>query len=247
VRTKDGKTMKSQLLVAALVGLAGISGCATSASDDVSSASDQFLSAPCGGDSTVHGAIEAKYSSLGGSASFLGCPTNSETPTPTKFGAFNTFQNGAIYWSPATGAHELHGAIRDAWGASGWENGPLGFPTSDESPGRCLGVRYNTFENGEIVWTPLIGARTNYGPVRDVWARNDFECGRFGVPWSDIFYTPVAQRIQINAVQSFDTQGEAYWQIFTQRNGRTAAIIVQNINGQWHGTCSLGLLSWFPC
>jgi uncharacterized protein with LGFP repeats len=239
--------MRSHALVLALVGMVGISACTADSPDDATESNDQFLSAPCGGDFTVQGEIEKKYAALGGRRSSLGCPVSSETPTPTKFGAFNAFQNGSIYWSPDTGAHEVHGAIRDAWGRFGWENGPLGFPTTDESPGACFGMRYSGFQGGAVVWVPLIGAHTSYGPVRDVWAQSGFECGRFGVPFTDVFYSPVPTTIHVNALQSFDTTHEAYWQIFTQPNGRSAAIISQNVDGTWHATCSLGLLAWFPC
>lgn len=238
--------MKSHVLVLGWVCIVGASGCTADADDNVES-NDAYLSSPCGGGNTLQGEIEKKYAALGGTGSLLGCPTSSELPTPDKFGAYNTFQNGSIYWSPDTGAHEVHGAIRDAWGRTGWENGPLGFPTTDESPGRCMAMRYSGFENGAVVWTPFVGARPSYGPVRDIWARNDFECGRLGVPWSEVFYTPVATKIRINALQSFNTTGEAYWQIYTQPNGRTAAIIAQKSNGKWFGLCSTGVLSWYPC
>ena len=37
-----------------------------------------------------------------------------------------------MYWSPATGAQPLTGAIYQAWGALGFERGALGLPTSAE-------------------------------------------------------------------------------------------------------------------
>jgi uncharacterized protein with LGFP repeats len=82
----------------------------------------------------VHGAILAKYQDLGGESSFLGYPTTDESGTPDGVGRFNHFQAGSIYWTPSTGAHEVHGLIRDYWSAHGWErNAALGYPISDES------------------------------------------------------------------------------------------------------------------
>ena len=66
------------------------------------------------------------------------------------------FQGGSVYWSPATGAHEVHGAIRDRWAELGWENSALGFPTSDEYG--IDGGRRSDFQNGSITWTPSGGA-----------------------------------------------------------------------------------------
>jgi hypothetical protein len=89
----------------------------------------------------VHGAIAAKYRMLGAEASFLGYPTTDETATPDGIGRYNHFQAGSIYWTPGTGANEVHGLIRDYWAAHGWErNADLGYPISDELiPDRRIG------------------------------------------------------------------------------------------------------------
>jgi uncharacterized protein with LGFP repeats len=105
----------------------------------------------------VHGEIRNKWSALGYERSFLGYPVTDETPTPDGVGRFNHFQGGSIYWTPGTGAHEVHGAIRDKWASMGWERSFLGYPTSDEqdAPG---GGRVSHFERGSIGWTPAGGA-----------------------------------------------------------------------------------------
>ena len=89
----------------------------------------------------VHGAILEKYQELGAESSFLGYPTTDESGTPDGVGRFNHFQAGSIYWTPSTGAHEVHGLIRDYWAANGWErNAALGYPITDESiPDRRIG------------------------------------------------------------------------------------------------------------
>ena len=88
----------------------------------------------------VHGAIRARYDSLGAESSFLGYPTTDETGCPDGVGRYNHFEAGSIYWSPSTGAHEVHGLIRDLWAGQGWERGPLGYPLTDELiPDRRIG------------------------------------------------------------------------------------------------------------
>ncbi len=89
----------------------------------------------------VHGAILEKYVALGAEASFCGYPTTDESGTPDGIGRFNHFQAGSIYWTASTGAHEVHGLIRDYWSAHGWERNPaLGYPVSDELiPDRRIG------------------------------------------------------------------------------------------------------------
>jgi hypothetical protein len=54
----------------------------------------------------VHGAIGDKYAQLNGPSSGLGWPTSDEQPFPQD-GRVTTFDNGAIYWWPDTGAIEL--------------------------------------------------------------------------------------------------------------------------------------------
>jgi hypothetical protein len=65
--------------------------------------------------------------------------------------------NDPRYWTPQTGAHEVHGAIRDLWASMGWEQSWLGYPISDEqdAPG---GGRISYFQGGSISWTPQGGA-----------------------------------------------------------------------------------------
>ena len=59
--------------------------------------------------------------------------------------------NPALDWTPETGAHAIYGAIRDAWIAQGWEQGELGYPTSDERPdGRVDGRGAGDVQGGGV-------------------------------------------------------------------------------------------------
>ena len=68
---------------------------------------------------------------MGGPNSPLGHPTSPET-IGAGTSRYATFDKGAIYWSPATGAAPLTGAIYDAWATLGYERSALGLPTSAE-------------------------------------------------------------------------------------------------------------------
>ena len=139
---------------------------------------------PATGVHEVHGAILSRYLTLGGPAGLLGLPITDETGTPDGVGRYNHFAHGgSIYWTPATGAHAVYGAIRTTWASTGWERGPLGYPTTDET-GTPDGVgRYNHFSKaGSIYWTPGTGARAIYGAIRATWARLGWERGRLGYP-----------------------------------------------------------------
>ncbi|SDF27635.1 YD repeat-containing protein [Blastococcus aurantiacus] len=111
--------------------------------------------APGPGAHNVLGAIYAKWGDHRWEAGFLGFPRTNELPTPDRIGRFNHFEGGSVYWSPRTGAHEVHGLIRDRWAALGWETSYLGYPTSDEF-GIAGGRRVN-FERGYITFTTATG------------------------------------------------------------------------------------------
>jgi uncharacterized protein with LGFP repeats len=77
------------------------------------------------------GAIFLKWASMGGEASPLGAPKTPET-VGANDSRYVTFANGALYWSPNSGAEPVTGAIYTAWGKLGFERGALGLPTSGE-------------------------------------------------------------------------------------------------------------------
>jgi uncharacterized protein with LGFP repeats len=104
----------------------------------------------------VHGLIAQKWQSLGGANGFLGEPLTNETTTPDGVGRFNHFQGGSIYWTPKTGAHEVHGQIRNKWQSLRWERGPLGYPISDEFQAGAF--RRSNFQHGFIRWSAKTGA-----------------------------------------------------------------------------------------
>jgi uncharacterized protein with LGFP repeats len=140
---------------------------------------------PCPGDHQVQGAIRDKYVSLGAEKSFLRCPKTGERSTPDGVGRFNHFQGGSIYWTPATGAQEVHGAIRDKWKALGWERSVLGYPITDEKKTPDGVGRFNHFQRGSIYWTPGTGAHEVHGAIREKWKTLGWERSWLGYPTSD--------------------------------------------------------------
>jgi hypothetical protein len=105
----------------------------------------------CGNSPAVVGEIEKKYLALGGCGSLLGAPITAEQGCPDQVGRYSVFDQGSIYWTPQLGAFEVHGRIRDAWKAAGWEAGELGYPISDEYA--VTGGRRSDFQHGSITWS----------------------------------------------------------------------------------------------
>lgn len=116
---------------------------------------------------------------------FIGAPLSDEFKTPNKAGAGQHFEGGSIYWSPNTGAHEVHGAIKDKWAALGWENSFLGFPTSDETATPDGIGRYNFFEGGAIYFHPNLGTFAIPKLIIEVWKKEGWEKGKLGYPVGD--------------------------------------------------------------
>lgn len=139
---------------------------------------------------TTIGAIEQHYEAMGGCGSTLGAPTTNELPTASGAGRFNNFEYGAIYWSFFTGAHDVRGAIYANWASLNYENGYLGYPTSDELVTFDTFGRYNRFEHGAIYWNFFTGAHAVIEPVYTAWANANYENGALGYPIGDTRLTP---------------------------------------------------------
>lgn len=107
---------------------------------------------PSTGAFEVHGLIRKRWRAIGAETSMLGYPTTNESTPPDGAGRYNHFQNGSIYWTPATGAHEVYGPVRERWAELRWERGLLGYPISTP----YTEVRSRTtfliapFQNGKI-------------------------------------------------------------------------------------------------
>jgi uncharacterized protein with LGFP repeats len=63
----------------------------------------------------------------------------------------------SIYWHPATGAHPVHGAIRDHWAQQGWEHGSLGYPMGPESRRVHGEGAIQRFQGGWLAFAPARG------------------------------------------------------------------------------------------
>lgn len=92
----------------------------------------------------VYGAVLQKYLQHGAAAGFLGFPMTDERATSDFAGRFNEFEGGSIYYTSQTGAHEIHGPLRDRWMELGSIHSFLGYPTYDKHNG------YSSFQRGTI-------------------------------------------------------------------------------------------------
>lgn len=110
----------------------------------------------------IGGLIQDEWNSLG--ATQYGYPNTDESGCADGVGRFNHFTSflpgnetavASIYWTPATGAHEVRGAIHTTWAQLGFETSFLGYPITDERDND--GGRQSDFQNGSIFWTATAG------------------------------------------------------------------------------------------
>nr|NIL82245.1 hypothetical protein [Rhodococcus kroppenstedtii] len=130
----------------------------------------------------IGGAIRDKWNTMGAEAGPLGYPRTDELGGGKYNGRFNDFENGVIAWSSATNAHAMFGVFRDKWNTLRRQNGPLGYPTSDEfvtpnNRGRGLHL-----EGGSIYSLNGEAPRAVGGIIRDKWSQAGWETGRYRFP-----------------------------------------------------------------
>jgi uncharacterized protein with LGFP repeats len=117
-----------------------------------------------------------------GAPELLGSPTSNVICGIKDGGCFQPFVKGAVYWSPATGARIVHGAIQERWNSWGWETGFLGYPTGEEHCQLKDGGCFQDFQNGAMYWHPTLGAHAITGLIREKWAATKWESGPLGYP-----------------------------------------------------------------
>lgn len=147
----------------------------------------------------VHGFIRDYHVSIGRGKSIVGCSVSDETAASDGRGRFSLFQNGAIYWTPQTGAHEIFGNILKRWMELGAERSWLGYPLTGEIG--FAGGRMNSFERGQILWQNGIDSTRDYrGIIIDKYNGLGGIRSRLGLPTSR---EPPVDRVGNTFVMSF--------------------------------------------
>jgi uncharacterized protein with LGFP repeats len=171
-------------------------------------------------------AITAAWQAAGGDTGPLGPKDGGVYPAGDGFG--QNFPGGKIFFTPATGAHIMTGAILDKYmSLGGPADGDLGFPTIDEGAGRAPDSRNTTFsaaDNPVIFWTLPTGARVVRGPINAAWDKLGGSAGQLGVPADDEMYRG-------NLVTQKFTGGELSY----DRKAKTFTTVPPELAGQLAG------------
>jgi uncharacterized protein with LGFP repeats len=139
----------------------------------------------------VRGNILAKWRQLGAESGVLGYPTGDDTAMAG--GYLTTFRGGSVYWSSATGARMVRGALLERYVAAG---GPaaLGFPTADEGPAGS-GAKV-PLTGGTVYWSRATGAHVVEGAAARHYVQMGQTTSWLGFPVSDTAETPRGTRTE---------------------------------------------------
>ena len=139
---------------------------------------------PGSGSWPLSGVLRDGWFRAGSERGTLGYPTSAPICGLRDGGCFQRFTGGALYWSPATSARVVSGAVAVGWARQGWEGGPLGYPVSDAGCGLVGGGCYQHFQGGTVMSSPAGGAWALSGVLRQGWFQTGSEAGVLSYPTS---------------------------------------------------------------
>jgi uncharacterized protein with LGFP repeats len=143
-------------------------------------------SSPATGTHVLRDAVLDAWARTGWERGVLGYPTSDVTTAADGQGLYAVFQHGSIYWSRATGAHVLRGAVYQAWTGAGADQGVLGYPTTDVTATPDGKGHYAYFQGGAVYTSTVGGTHVLRGALLDAWAGTGWERGALGWPTSDL-------------------------------------------------------------
>jgi uncharacterized protein with LGFP repeats len=131
------------------------------------------------------GAVRDKWGASGWENGALGYLTGDTVCGLVDTGCFQAFQGGSVYVSGSTVAAVVASPVRDAWAATGWEGGLLGYPTGDRICGYLDAGCAQMFQRGAITTTGAAPHAVT-GPVASEWTARGAAGGSLGVALSDL-------------------------------------------------------------
>jgi uncharacterized protein with LGFP repeats len=157
---------------------------------DGSTCTQQFqhgtlYASPSGTGAVTDPKIAAAYAAAGGPSGALGYPISvtSEFSTPNGTGSVQTFQGGYLY-SSAAGVFKVTpgSAVSDAWNASGWIRGSLGWPAGEMA---CNGVNCSQqFQHGTLYTGSGVAGAVTDPAIAAAYASAGGPGGSLGYPTS---------------------------------------------------------------
>jgi uncharacterized protein with LGFP repeats len=126
------------------------------------------------------------YGRQGAQSGPLGYPVGNSFCGLTNGGCGSHFQGGSVYWNFSAGSQVVLPQVAAVWARTGWERGPLQYPTGSIFTGLRNGGWGQHFENGSIYGSPA-GAFAVTGAVYTRWAALGWERGVLGYPTTSTY------------------------------------------------------------
>ena len=164
----------------------------------------------------VRPVIEDGWDEAGGIWSPMGLPVGNQVSLPG--GVAQSFEDGGVYWSAATGSHAVVAETHDTYAAWGGPAGRLGWPTTGDVCGLRGDGCFQQFRGGSIYWSPVTGAHTVGGAIAVTWGHTGWENGLLGYPLTSEI--PIARGGRFQRFQG----GSIYWSPTTGAHVVTGAI-----------------------
>lgn len=108
-----------------------------------------------------------------------------ELATPDGKGRYTYYENGAIYWTPETGACSLSSEMVAKYKEVDYETGFLKYPTGDVFVLPKEKGRAQRFQGGTIYWSKDHGSKIVHGRIGACYAEWNWEQGFLGMPKTD--------------------------------------------------------------
>lgn len=135
----------------------------------------------------VSGAVRDTYFAYGGAAGVLGFPTADAQCGLPGNGCAQSFQNGSIYWSSATGGQIVTGAFAAKYFAAGGATGAWGMPLTGAQFIAPNGGGFGQAFQSASLYSATGGAPFAVtGAIRDYYFSTSGAAGALGFPVSDV-------------------------------------------------------------
>nr|WP_236147518.1 hypothetical protein [Mycolicibacterium sp. CH28] len=151
-------------------------------------------------------AINQAWRAAGGLSGSLGARQGAQYAVGSD-GAAQDYAGGKVFYSPATGAHAVTGAILAKYDSLGGPTSDLGLPAGAEADGGVPNSRVSVFSAADkpvIFWTPDNGAIVVRGAINAAWAELGGATGKLGVPTGE-------QSVNGDTVTQKFSGGEISW------------------------------------
>ena len=127
----------------------------------------------------VYGVLQTEFTRLGGPAGTLGWPTANDTCGLPGGGCTQPFQNGTLYYSPATGTHAVTAAVNTLYTQRGGPTSSLGYPLADA---KAVGTGTSQAFRSATLYTSTTGTYAVYGVLQTEYTRLGGPTGTLGWP-----------------------------------------------------------------